>query len=165
MLSLPKRGCSGYWVTGPSGAGKSHLIERIRGSKSKESFATFDLDFVGYRKSNESQFDWHIPKEIFSVLEKIVDRGGKPMFAVGCDSDFNAMLAAATDAGFKPVMVVPGLVTLESNRSQRGDDPDKIEESERSIDLWLKRGKEFEIEIFASSDDLLKEMIERIGHE
>lgn len=164
MLSLPKNASNGYWVTGPSGAGKTHLVEKIRSSKAKELLATFDLDFVGYRKPDEGQFDWHIPKEIFSVLEKVVERGGKPMCAVGCDSDFNVMLAAAVDAGFKPVMVVPDLATLKSNRVKRGDTPDKVEESERSIDSWLKRGKEFEMEIFASSSDLFEKMIKVIDH-
>lgn len=140
------------WVTGPSGAGKSSLIEKVRAKKLAN---TFDLDFVGYRTNKEDWSEWHIPSKIFGVLEGIHMATGDSFVAVGCDSSPEQLRAAALAAGFTPVVIIPDLKTLETQRRARGDAPDKVAEAGASIASWSAHAEKWGARVFASDDALL----------
>lgn len=140
------------WVTGPSGSGKSELIKRLR---EKQLANTFDLDFVGYRLTDGDWQEWNIPVGIFKVLEGIHTVTGRSFVAVGCDSNPDQLRYAAIRAGFKPVVLLPPVRVLELQRGKRGDDREKINESEQSLIDWKAHAARWGADVYQDIETVI----------
>lgn len=140
------------WVTGPSGSGKSELIKRLREKKLAN---TFDLDFVGYRVNDGDWQEWNIPPSIFKVLEGIHTVTGGSFVAVGCDSNPDQLRYAAMQAGFKPVVLLPPVQILEHQREKRGDDREKINESEQSLVEWKAHATRWGADVYQDIETII----------
>lgn len=151
MIKLPKR--KRVMVVGPSGAGKSTLIKIIRSGPLKEDCITFDMDFVGYRLSDDWT-EWFVNVDVLPVVSDNAARTSRHLVVVGACSNMFDVERECGRLDIKIVVILPTEDELTGNRINRGDDEVKVAASKRDLNDWANRARTKGWLVFPSADDV-----------
>lgn len=153
MIKLPRK--KRVMVVGPSGAGKSTLINIIRSGPLKEECITFDLDFVGYRLSDDWT-EWLVNTDVLPVVSDNAARTGRHLVVVGACSNMSDVERECDRLGIQVVTILPSETSLTNNRAKRGDDKVKVAEAKQSLVDWTSRAQAKGWLVFPSADDVAR---------